>query len=117
MGVLTSDHGDLPAPSARPVNLGQARSPGRYHPGALAPTPGSPDGPLPADRRRPHPARLDPAAPGYAAIMTAHDAAVGAGEPLYQDPATGLSVMTAAYLWRRGYCCDQGCRHCPYVER
>jgi len=23
-------------------------------------------------------------------------------------------VFTAAYLLRRGYCCDSGCRHCPY---
>src|SRR6266850_8017022 len=23
-------------------------------------------------------------------------------------------VFTAAYLRRRGYCCDSGCRHCPY---
>ncbi len=26
----------------------------------------------------------------------------------------GLKVFTAAYLRRRGYCCDNGCRHCPY---
>jgi len=23
-------------------------------------------------------------------------------------------VFTASYLQRRGYCCDSGCRHCPY---
>jgi iron complex transport system substrate-binding protein len=23
-------------------------------------------------------------------------------------------VFTSAYLLRRGYCCDRGCRHCPY---
>ena len=28
----------------------------------------------------------------------------------------GLMVLTAAYHLRRGYCCDQGCRHCPYAE-
>lgn len=26
----------------------------------------------------------------------------------------GLMVMTAAYLLRRGYCCESGCRNCPY---
>jgi len=26
----------------------------------------------------------------------------------------GLMVFTGAYLRRRGYCCDSGCRHCPY---
>jgi len=28
----------------------------------------------------------------------------------------GLMVLTARYLLRRGYCCDQGCRHCPFDE-
>ena len=26
----------------------------------------------------------------------------------------GLMVLTSHYLRRRGYCCEQGCRHCPY---
>ncbi len=26
----------------------------------------------------------------------------------------GLYVFTAHYLRRRGYCCQSGCRHCPY---
>ena len=25
-------------------------------------------------------------------------------------------VFTARYLLRRGYCCESGCRHCPYTE-
>lgn len=28
--------------------------------------------------------------------------------------ADGLMVFTAAYHQRRGYCCDNDCRHCPY---
>ena len=28
----------------------------------------------------------------------------------------GLLVFTAAFLRRRGYCCDSGCRHCPFHE-
>jgi len=28
----------------------------------------------------------------------------------------GLMVLTARYLLRRGYCCEQGCRHCPYED-
>ncbi len=28
----------------------------------------------------------------------------------------GLFVFTAAFLLKRGYCCDSGCRHCPYKE-
>ncbi len=26
----------------------------------------------------------------------------------------GLLVFTARFLLRRGYCCESGCRHCPY---
>jgi hypothetical protein len=27
---------------------------------------------------------------------------------------TGRTVFTAAYHLKRGYCCGNGCRHCPY---
>ena len=30
------------------------------------------------------------------------------------DPQTGLFVLTAAFLLRRGSCCESACRHCPY---
>ncbi len=36
------------------------------------------------------------------------------GEDYYIDPETGLFVMTEAYLRKRGYCCGNGCKHCPY---
>lgn len=26
----------------------------------------------------------------------------------------GLMVLTAHFLKKRGYCCENGCRHCPY---
>jgi len=26
----------------------------------------------------------------------------------------GLLVMTRKYLLKRGYCCKNGCKHCPY---
>ena len=26
----------------------------------------------------------------------------------------GLMVLTAKYLLERGYCCENGCRNCPY---
>lgn len=44
-----------------------------------------------------------------------HDAAEAAGQPGYLDPATGLFVMTATSLRKRGHCCGNGCRHCPYA--
>jgi hypothetical protein len=34
-------------------------------------------------------------------------------EDYYFD--NGLMVLTAGYHLRRGYCCNQGCRHCPYA--
>jgi hypothetical protein len=39
------------------------------------------------------------------------------GVDYYFDAATGLLVMAAGYLLRRGYCCGNGCRHCPYTEK
>ena len=29
----------------------------------------------------------------------------------------GFLVFTAAFLQKRGYCCDSGCRHCPYPKQ
>lgn len=29
----------------------------------------------------------------------------------------GLMVMTESYHLQRGYCCDSGCRHCPYKTK
>jgi hypothetical protein len=28
----------------------------------------------------------------------------------------GLMVLTRDYLLNRGYCCERGCRHCPFGE-
>lgn len=64
----------------------------------------------------PHPDRLDPAHPRYTEIVARHAAALDAGDAGYSDPSSGLFVLTAGFLARRGTCCDQGCRHCPYVE-
>jgi len=65
---------------------------------------------------RPHASRLDPSRPDYDAVIATHEAAVRAGEPGYLDPTTGLFVLTVEYLRERGFCCDQGCRHCPYID-
>lgn len=67
------------------------------------------------DPTAPHPDRLSPQGPGFAAIMAAHDAAMDRGESGYLDPATGLFVMTAGFHLHRGRCCHNGCRHCPYT--
>jgi hypothetical protein len=49
-------------------------------------------------------------------VRAAHDAAVARGEAGYLDPASGLFVLTEAYLRERGTCCGNGCRHCPYGQ-
>jgi hypothetical protein len=71
-----------------------------------------------ADRgvEEPHADRLAPDAPGREEILAAHRAAVAAGEPGYVDPTSGLFVFTAAYHAERGTCCENDCRHCPFVR-
>jgi hypothetical protein len=34
------------------------------------------------------------------------------GKDFYMEK--GYRVMTESYLINRGYCCSNGCRHCPY---
>lgn len=43
-----------------------------------------------------------------------HDQAVSKGMRSYIDAMTGYQVFTELYLKERGYCCQSGCRHCPY---
>jgi hypothetical protein len=56
-------------------------------------SPPNPTPPPPADR---------PAAPELAP------------EDFYMDGP--YLVFTAAYHLKRGYCCNSGCRHCPYRD-
>ena len=63
----------------------------------------------------PHPARLSPTHRSRAQILAAHDAALAHDEDGYVDPSTGWWVFSAAHLLDRGTCCENGCRHCPYV--
>ena len=54
--------------------------------------------------------------PPNAALL--HEASAGpqelAAEDFYMEG--GYVVFTAAYHLKRGYCCESGCRHCPYGE-
>lgn len=49
-------------------------------------------------------------------IEKAHLLATKQGKKTYVDPVTGFEVYTLEYLVNRGYCCNQGCRHCPYSD-
>lgn len=57
----------------------------------------------------------DHAADG-ARILEAHLASLAANEDGYADPLTGYWVFNARYLLDRGFCCENGCRHCPYIS-
>jgi len=50
------------------------------------------------------------------AIEELHRSACEAGQSTYTDPDTGYSVFTALGLQRirKGVCCGNRCRHCPY---
>ena len=71
-----------------------------------------------ADRplSRPAESRLPADAPHRQEILDAHAVALERADPGYLDPVSGLFVLSAQYLASRGYCCEQGCRHCPYIE-
>ena len=43
------------------------------------------------------------------------DEELQAGRDYYLE--NGLLVFTATFLRQRGYCCESGCRHCPYKDR
>jgi hypothetical protein len=70
----------------------------------------------PRELTEPHPSRLRLDHPRRAEILAAHTAALDAGQAGYLDPDTGLFVLTAGFLARRGTCCGRGCRHCPYTN-
>ncbi|MDN5203460.1 DUF5522 domain-containing protein [Fulvivirgaceae bacterium BMA10] len=42
------------------------------------------------------------------------DKSVSLSKEDYYFNEQGLMVFTREYLLKRGYCCKNGCRHCPY---
>ncbi|MSO40020.1 MAG: hypothetical protein EXQ66_06335 [Ilumatobacteraceae bacterium] len=60
------------------------------------------------------PQRLNANNPDFLVISQLHDEAVSQNRPCYRDPTSGYSVFTAVFLNDRGYCCESGCRHCPF---
>lgn len=53
-------------------------------------------------------------APATAEAQRHHDTAEAQRRDGYMDPTTGYFVLTAGFLLRRGACCGNGCRHCPW---
>jgi hypothetical protein len=65
----------------------------------------------------PHPDRLAADRSDYIEIVEAHHLALLHSDGGYLDPTSGLFVLTARTLWNRGSCCEQRCRHCPFLPR
>ncbi|KAJ3363362.1 hypothetical protein GGF32_004356 [Allomyces javanicus] len=63
------------------------------------------------------PAPAKPVAADEPVWVQIHADACKRGEETYTDPATGYSVFTAVSHKKRGYCCGNQCRHCPYEYR
>lgn len=61
--------------------------------------------------------KIPPDHPAHDEIVARHDRAAAMGLSAYLDPITGYTVLTASYLTSRGYCCNAGCRHCPYEDQ
>lgn len=38
-------------------------------------------------------------------------------EPPYYIDENGNTVFTSYYLRKRGFCCGNGCRNCPYTPK
>jgi len=47
-------------------------------------------------------------------IVKLHDTACDRGQETYADPSTGYIVLTRIAHEKRGTCCGNACRHCPY---
>ncbi|KAL3919878.1 MAG: hypothetical protein SGILL_003532 [Bacillariaceae sp.] len=47
-------------------------------------------------------------------IEDLHRLALQEGQTSYEDPATGFTVFTEMLHLKRGTCCGNQCRHCPY---
>jgi len=56
----------------------------------------------------------DPEKALAARIAALHEQACSQGERFYLDPVTQYWVTTRCAHLERGYCCGNGCRHCPW---
>lgn len=50
----------------------------------------------------------------YARMMNRHYLAIKSDQEFYTDETTGLNVFTELHHRRRGECCGNACRHCPF---
>ncbi|MFY7972536.1 MAG: DUF5522 domain-containing protein [Flavobacteriales bacterium] len=46
--------------------------------------------------------------------ITSNQSAQTSGEQDYYYSPEGFIVFTEKYHLKRGYCCQSGCKHCPY---
>ncbi len=58
--------------------------------------------------------RLQSDHPMFNEIMKRNKNAIENDYDFYTDPETGYQVFTAYCLYKKGFCCGSGCRHCPF---
>ena len=58
-----------------------------------------------------------PKVEGPPEIEELHKRACENGQMFYLDPKTGYKVMTKLSHLKRGQCCGNKCRHCPYNHK
>jgi len=46
--------------------------------------------------------------------LNSHNTSGGSGTEDYYYSPEGYIVFTEKYHLKRGFCCQSGCRHCPY---
>ncbi|XP_017334493.1 uncharacterized protein C1orf53 homolog isoform X2 [Ictalurus punctatus] len=49
-------------------------------------------------------------------VHSLHQDACKAGKTTYTDPGSGYTVFTEVAHKKRGRCCGNACRHCPYGQ-
>jgi len=64
---------------------------------------------------KPHATRFSPERADYDSVIAAHEVAALAGAEGYLDPTSGAYVFTVTKLLERTFCCETGCRHCPFI--
>lgn len=77
--------------------------------------------PTPANGTNPPGGNGSESAPWRAPVLSpdieeAHRVACAKGSQIYRDPETGYVVFTEEAHYKRGSCCGNRCRHCPYGQ-
>ena len=45
-----------------------------------------------------------------------HEEAIKNNKNFYIEPGTGFMIWTKDFLLKREFCCENDCKHCPYIK-